>query len=67
MSVSSCSLTAGEVAAQRTYWKGGLRLLLSQSEGRLESSCLKIGRASTSLERQREMVGERTVRVSKTK
>lgn len=48
VSVSSCSLTAGEVAAHSTYWNGGFLVLLSG--GRLESSCLKMGRASTSLE-----------------
>lgn len=47
VSVSSCSLTAGEVAVHSTYWNGGF--LVSFSGGRLESSCLKIGRASTSL------------------
>lgn len=51
VSVSSCSLTAGDVAAHSTYWNGGF--LVSFSEGRLVSSCLKIGRASTSL-RHRE-------------
>lgn len=45
--VSSCSLTAGDVAAHSTYWNGGF--LVSLSGGRLVSSCLKIGRASTSL------------------
>lgn len=51
MSVSSCSLTAGEVGAHRTYWKG--RIIFSFSEGRLDSSCLKMGRARTSLEERR--------------
>lgn len=47
VSVSSCSLTAGDVAVHSTYWNGGF--LVSFSGGMLESSCLKIGRASTSL------------------
>lgn len=58
MRVSSCSLTAGEVAAQSTYWNGGF--LVSVSEARLVSSCLKMGRASTSLgdteEKQNELL-----------
>lgn len=47
VSVSSCSLTAGDVAAHSTYWNGGF--LVSCSGGRLVFSCLKIGRANTSL------------------
>lgn len=52
MSVSSCSLTAGEVGAHRTYWKG--RIMFSFSEGRLDSSCLKMGSARTSLQDRRQ-------------
>lgn len=48
--VSSWSFTAGEVAAQSTYWKG--KILFSLSEGKLDSSCLKIGNARTSLKKQ---------------
>lgn len=51
VSVSSCSLTAGDVAAHSTYWNGGF--LVSCSGGRLVFSCLKIGRANTSLRDQR--------------
>lgn len=47
--VSSYNFTAGDVAAHITYWKGGC--LVSFSCGRLESSCLKIGSAKTSLKR----------------
>ena len=50
VSVSSCSFTAGDVAAHITYWKGGC--LVSSSRGRLESSCLKMGNAKTSLKRK---------------
>lgn len=52
VSVSSCSLTAGDVAAHSTYWNGGF--LVSFSGGMLVFSCLKIGRASTSLRDQRK-------------
>lgn len=48
--VSSYNFTAGDVAAHITYWKGGC--LVSFSCGRLESSCLKIGSAKTSLKRK---------------
>lgn len=52
VSVSSCSLTAGDVAAHSTYWNGGF--LVSFSGGMLVFSCLKIGRASTSLRETKE-------------
>lgn len=56
VSVSSCSLTAGDVAAHSTYWNGGF--LVSFSGGRLVFSCLKMGRANTSLRETRKHTNE---------
>lgn len=48
------------MAVHSTYWNGGF--LVSVSGGRLESSCLKIGRASTSLKETEER-GEKNTEI----